>query len=91
MMNYEKELARMLSVSGLYSNLVRSALESEKINSISKDQYEKLECHSSIKTSVTDRDMLKIQIDHALDTGNKDLFLQLSQELKETSLSGIES
>lgn len=45
----------------------------------SNPTYEDLEFDCT--TSVTDEDILRIQIDHALDTGNKELFIQLSGQL----------
>ncbi|WP_096269376.1 IDEAL domain-containing protein [Paucisalibacillus globulus] len=42
--------------------------------------YEELEYNC--ETSITDEDMLRIQIDGAIDSGNKELFLQLTDQLK---------
>ncbi len=36
-------------------------------------------------TSLTDEDMLKMQIDWSLDKGNKEMFLKLSEQLKEVT------
>ncbi|QNK86454.1 IDEAL domain-containing protein [Sporosarcina sp. resist] len=41
-----------------------------------------LEHHPSIKTDVTDKDMLLLQIDIALDTGDMEMFMRLTNELK---------
>ncbi|WBX80142.1 IDEAL domain-containing protein [Virgibacillus salarius] len=42
-----------------------------------------------VETSVTDEDMLHIQINHALDTGNRELFLKLTDQLNnQPSLNG---
>ena len=41
-----------------------------------------LEHHKSIQTDVTDKDMLLLQIDHALDSGDEERFMQLTDELK---------
>lgn len=41
-----------------------------------------LEHHPSIQTSVTDEDMLLLQIDHALDDGDEDRFALLTNELQ---------
>ena len=41
-----------------------------------------LECHPSIQTSVTDEDMLLVQIDMALDERDMELFVRLTDELK---------
>ncbi|WP_342512817.1 IDEAL domain-containing protein [Sporosarcina sp. FSL K6-1522] len=45
-------------------------------------QYRSLECHDSIQTDVTDADMLLLQIDHALDCGDAERFMALTDELK---------
>ena len=47
-----------------------------------KMSREYLEHHHSIKTDVTDRDMLLLQIDMALDDGDMELLMQLTEELK---------
>ncbi|QNK89418.1 IDEAL domain-containing protein [Sporosarcina sp. resist] len=41
-----------------------------------------LEHHPSIKTDVTDKDMLLLQIDMALDSGDMEMFMRLTDELK---------
>ena len=41
-----------------------------------------LEHHPSIKTGVTDKDMLLLQIDMALDAEDMEMFMQLTNELK---------
>ncbi|MEK4403468.1 IDEAL domain-containing protein [Sporosarcina sp. FSL K6-6792] len=41
-----------------------------------------LEYHPSIKTDVTDEDMLLVQIDMALDAGDMEMFMRLTDELK---------
>ncbi|WP_192597941.1 IDEAL domain-containing protein [Sporosarcina limicola] len=41
-----------------------------------------MENHPSIKTDVTDKDMLMVQIDHALDDRDEDRFTLLTNELK---------
>ena len=41
-----------------------------------------LEHHPSIETGITDKDMLLMQIDMALDTGDMEMFMQLTDELK---------
>lgn len=41
-----------------------------------------LEHHHSIKTGVTDKDMLLLQIDMALDAGDMEMFMWLTNELK---------
>lgn len=70
---YEVEMAKYLS--------------SVSYNDGSKPAYEKMEY--DCKTSVTDEDMLHIQINHALDTGNRELFLKLTDQLnKQPSLNG---
>ncbi|GAA0434536.1 IDEAL domain-containing protein [Virgibacillus sp. AGTR] len=45
----------------------------------SKPAYEKMEY--DCKTSVTDEDILNILIDYALDTGNRELFFELTKQL----------
>lgn len=53
----------------------------------SQPSYEQLEYEC--ETTVTDEDMLQIQIDQALDSGNKELFLELTSRLnKSNSLEG---
>ncbi|KAA0941600.1 IDEAL domain-containing protein [Sporosarcina sp. ANT_H38] len=42
---------------------------------------EYLEHHQSIKTDVTDKDMLLLQIDRALDAKDVEMFMQLTDEL----------
>lgn len=48
----------------------------------SKMSHEYLEHHPSIETDVTDEDMLLLQIDMALDSGDMELFMRLTDELK---------
>ena len=55
---------------------------SSEISERSKMSREYLEHHPSIKTDVTDEDMLLLQIDMALDSGDMELFMQLTDELK---------
>ncbi|WP_399632520.1 IDEAL domain-containing protein [Sporosarcina sp. SG10008] len=47
----------------------------------SKMSREYLEHHPSIETDVTDKDMLLLQIDMALDDGDMELFMRLTNEL----------
>ena len=52
---------------------------------LTKDQRirrEYLECHDSFQTDITDEDMLLLQVDHALDSGDAARFMQLTNELK---------
>lgn len=48
----------------------------------SKMSRDYLEHHPSIKTDVTDKDMLLLQIDLALDAKDMKLFVRLTDELK---------
>lgn len=43
--------------------------------------YQRLEFSPSIDTNITDADMLRIHIDIALDNGDKDLFMKLTEQL----------
>jgi len=47
----------------------------------SKMSREYLEHHPSIETDVTDKDILLLQIDMALDDGDMELFMRLTNEL----------
>lgn len=49
---------------------------------ISDKQYRHLEYDDSIQTDVTDEDMLLLQIDYALDSGDEERFMLLTGELK---------
>lgn len=49
--------------------------------------YEELEHSKSIQTVLTDADILRIQIDGALDCGDEVLFMKLTDQLKEVSES----
>ena len=42
------------------------------------------ECHPSIKTNITDKDLLLMHIDIALDSGDEKQFKLLTEELKAT-------
>lgn len=55
---------------------VTAAFESRKI------PREHLEHDPSIQTDITDIDMLLLHIDIALDSGDSELFMQLTNELK---------
>ncbi|MFD2658578.1 IDEAL domain-containing protein [Gracilibacillus thailandensis] len=46
--------------------------------------YEKMEYEC--KTTVTDEDMLKMQINHALDIGDKESFIKLTNELNKLKI-----
>lgn len=48
--------------------------------------YRYLEHHPQIETNVTDADILKLHIDIALDTGDKELFMELTDQLKEVTM-----
>lgn len=48
----------------------------------SKMSRQHLEHHPSIKTDITDEDMLLLQIDMALDDRDMEMFMQLTEELK---------
>lgn len=50
-------------------------------------QYWRLECHEGIQTDVTDEDMLLLQIDMALDSGDEELFMQLTKALNGMEVS----
>ena len=58
-----------------------------EISEESKMSRQYLEYHSSIETGVTDKDMLLLQIDMALDLGEMELFMQLTDELKGMEVS----
>ena len=53
-----------------------------EISEESKMSRQYLEHHPSIETDVTDKDMLLLQIDMALDSGDMEMFIQLTDELK---------
>lgn len=57
----------------------------ERFSNDSEPSYEKMEY--DCKTTITDEDMLQIQINHALDTGNKELFIKLTNELNKEKLT----
>lgn len=50
---------------------------------ISERVYNRLEYSPSIKTIITDRDMLKVHIDIALKHGDKKMFMKLTKHLQE--------
>lgn len=89
--DHEREMFRSLMKSFSYAmhkntleemqNIVSRKLAAERSEE-SKMSREYLEHHPSIETDVTDEDMLLLQIDMALDSGDMKLFMQLTDELK---------
>ena len=89
--DYEREKIKRLIKSFSYAVYANALAEMGKINSRklmaemseeSKMSREYLEHHPSIETGITEKDMLLLQIDMALDAGDMELFLQLTDELK---------
>jgi len=78
------------------SELIRSLIKASLLNSFSEMNAQKatasfesrkiprehLEHHPSIQTAITDKDMLLLHIDMALDAGDLELFMHLTNELK---------
>ena len=48
----------------------------------SPDDLHRLEHDPNIKTAITERDMLLLHVDIALDSGDEDAFMRLTKELK---------
>ncbi|MFD2046031.1 IDEAL domain-containing protein [Ornithinibacillus salinisoli] len=65
---------RQMFIESLVEQMFKSKINNKPMS------YEEMEYNC--KTSITDEDMLRIQIDYALDTGNKELFMRLTQQLK---------
>ncbi|KAA0944095.1 IDEAL domain-containing protein [Sporosarcina sp. ANT_H38] len=61
---------------------INSQIFTTEMSDESKMSRQYLEHHPSIKTDVTDKDMLLLQIDMALDAGDMDMFKKLTDELK---------
>lgn len=64
----------------------RSFHENVQLKELSRNihfSYERLEFSPSIKTEITDADMLRIHIDIALDNGDKVLFMKLTDQLSQ--------
>lgn len=76
------------------AGLIRAAIKAnhpsflEKVKKDIGSPREFIECHPSIKTSVTDKDMLLLRIDMALDGGDEEMFKLLTDGLRE--LEGVE-
>lgn len=60
----------------IFRDILRAAKEAAKEASY---QYMEYDCHSNL----TDEDMIKIHIDFALENGDKEMFMQLTGQLKE--------
>ena len=89
--NHEREKFKRLMEGFSFAVYANALAEMEKINSRklmaemseeSKMSRQYLEHHPSIETDVTDKDMLLLQIDMALDSGNMEMFMRLTNELK---------
>lgn len=75
---------------GLIRATIRMSQQSflEGVKKIIENPREFIECSPSIKTNVTDKDMLLLRIDMALDSGDEEAFRLLTDELGE--LEGVE-
>ncbi|WP_421100974.1 IDEAL domain-containing protein [Sporosarcina psychrophila] len=89
--DHEREKFKRLMEGFSFAVYANALAEMGKINSRkvmneiseeSKMSRQYLEHHPSIKTDVTDEDMLFLQIDMALDDGDMEMFMQLTNELK---------
>jgi len=89
--DHEREKFKRLMESFSFAVYANALAEMGKINTQkpmaemteeSKMSRQYLEHHPSIETNVTDEDMLLLQIDMALDSGDMELFMQLTDELK---------
>ena len=89
--DHEREKFKRLMEGFSFAVYANALAEMGKINSQNfaaemsdepKMSREYLEHHPSIETDVTDKDMLLLQIDMALDAGDMEMFMQLTDELK---------
>lgn len=71
-----RQMFRAHMLKTIFEGLATAALKE------SDRSYHDMELHESIKTSITDEDMLLLQIDHALDSGDVERFMLLTSELK---------
>ena len=82
MNNHDKDFIKkmmMASFPSVFAEVRQIDFEEFKETKMSRDY---LEHHPSIETAITDEDMLLLQIDMALDAGDMELFMQLTDELK---------
>lgn len=80
MMNAAIRAALTQSLADLQNDIIKRKKTQGMIGTNERRRY--LENHHSIQTSVTDKDMLLLQIDLALDVRDMELFLRLTNELK---------
>lgn len=71
---------RSLYVRTIFESNIKNLASS--MNDNMQRSYRELEHHPSIQTDITDKDMLLIRIDMALDAGDSELFMHLTNELK---------
>ncbi|AMQ06754.1 IDEAL domain-containing protein [Sporosarcina psychrophila] len=89
--DHEREKLKRLMEGFSFAVYANALAEMGKINSQKfaaemsdepKMSRQYLEHHPSIETDVTDKDMLLLQIDMALDAEDMELFMRLTDELK---------
>lgn len=83
-----KFMQKMIALSIVQGGIPNSKIDIESLLSVmgpeSKVKYRNyVESHPSIKSKVTDKDMILCQIDWALENGDRNLFMKLTKELKE--------
>lgn len=73
-----------MEVLGMFEELMRRALEAEIRKIAPRIIYQRLEhdCH----TILTDEDMIRLHIDFALEQGDKETFMKLTNQLKELAV-----
>lgn len=96
--NFEREILKKLLQNTSYAVYKSSLIEMQRTEfeklteemfpGTRMSRYElELEHHPSIQTNVTDKDMLLVHIDMALDEGDSELFQLLTDELKAMEVS----
>lgn len=81
--NDKLNLLRHIYMSALQEHQMREFFEAID----SPDDLHQLEHDPRIKTSLTDKDMLLLHIDMALDAGDVDAFMRLTKGLNEMEVS----
>ena len=69
--------------------IMKKMLEDQMVNprqKMSEREYERLEYSSFIETTVTDKDLLKLHIDIALQNKDKEAFMKLTNQLQEVTV-----
>lgn len=83
--DFLKKMMKAALLSGVFAEIqkidTRTVAKELFDGTNARRQY--LEHHPSIQTDVTDRDMLLLHIDMAIDAGDSELFMQLTSKLKE--------